>query len=201
MLQSSDVIIWDNDGTILGAAQDQTMPFQKKILMPRVEEVMMFHKGLNIICSGCKTEFSETVNFDPYRIINKLKTLMWYLPIQIAVFSPKIGGVECYALVYNQAGGSLEVVELHSIARYAEWVGRFKKPDIGMFVVIRDLLYERYNLEFQHHRSVMIGDSWQDEKAALDFGLPFVEAKHVHENTVSLSTLDKQHFFYNLTRG
>ncbi|MGN6670741.1 MAG: hypothetical protein ACTHJ4_04310 [Candidatus Nucleicultricaceae bacterium] len=171
---------------------------KEKVIMPHIEEVMLSHKGVNVICSGCKTEFSETFNFDPQRVINKFKMLMWRLPIQMAVFSPKIGGVECYAVVSNYVLGVFEVVEIHNDPRYKEWVGRFKKPDVGMFVVIRDLVREYRGIDVIAENTLMVGDSWQDEKAALDFGLPFLNAKHVHTNTVRDSSLDKKHFFHKI---
>lgn len=192
-----DLIVWDNDGTILGAVENGHAR-REKVIMPRIEEVMLGHKGLNIICSGCKTEFSETFNFDPVRVINKFKTLMWRLPIEMAVFSPKIGGVECYVVINNDALRMVEVIEVHNDPRYKDWIGRFKKPDVGMFVVIRDLLEERLGARIIAQNALMIGDSWQDERAALDFGIPFLNATHVHANTVLHSALDKDHFFYKI---
>ncbi len=59
---------------------------------------------------------------------------MEQLPINAAAFSPSIGGVACYVVI-KKLDGNILIKKAHEDIRYAEYVGKFKKPDIGMFVV------------------------------------------------------------------
>lgn len=67
------------------------------------------------------------------------------LPIQATAFSTKICGISCYVLV-KQPGESTEIFEAHQVPRYKNFIGEFKKPRIGMFVVIRDT--HKKNLDY-----------------------------------------------------
>lgn len=98
---------------------------------------------------------------------------MLELPIQIAVFSPKIGGIECYAIL--KADDNFHVIAAHLLPQYSQYIGEFKKPGIGMLVVIADILSD-----FKLAEMVFIGDSWYDKKAAHSFGIPFIEVKTIH---------------------
>lgn len=171
------VIVWDNNGTIMGSV-DPNDPTRK--IMPNVKRVMGTEGAFNIICSGCKTAESELQDFDSELIIAKFTSLMNELPLEAAVFSPARGGAECWVLIKRDIN-NLEVRKAHEDPRYAQLVGQFKKPGTGMFVVIRDLVAELTSVEMNGENSTMIGDSWHDMVAAYDVGLPFVHAKAIHD--------------------
>lgn len=175
----NSVIIWDNDGTVMGSANPNDTSSNAKVILPNVEKVMA-NAMLNIICSGCKTPESELQHFDPEKVTARLATLMEQLPVTAATFSPAIGGTQCYVVIKKSSG--FEVRKAHEDLRYLHLVGQFKKPGAGMLVVIQDLLHE-----FGHHNNptVMIGDTWHDEHAARAMGISFIPAQKIHE-TVEL---------------
>lgn len=171
------ILIWDNDGTIMGS-QDPNDP--NKVILPHVQATMSHPHTLNIICSGCKTPTSELQNFNPTQIVQRLTSLMTTLPITAATFSPTIGGVECFVLI-KEEDGSFTVHKAHEEERYKQLVGSFKKPGTGMLLVIKDLLQEKFGLSINASTTRMIGDTWHDKEAATAVGIPFVDAKAIHE--------------------
>lgn len=177
VLRKTHILLWDSDGTIMGA-KDPNDP--TKIILPGVREVMG-QATLNCIISGFKSSESEKQNFDPEMVIARFKDLMGKLPVSLALFSPAIGGIACYALI-KKTSGELVVKKMHEDARYQPYIGDFKKPGIGMFVAARDLIREEFGLEVDAKTATMIGDTWHDEAAALAFGIPFVHADVVHKN-------------------
>lgn len=174
---NKDVIIWDNDGTIMGSKNPND---PTKVILPNIHNVMTNNKAIHIICSGCKTPESELQNFDPESVIKRFLVLMDQLPIQVAVFSPAIGGVECYILIKKHSDAKIIIRKAHEEARYKHLIGQFKKPGIGMLVVIQDLLKEEFNTTMKKTNSVMIGDTWHDEQASNGIDIPFIDAKHIH---------------------
>jgi histidinol phosphatase-like enzyme len=172
------IIIWDNDGTIMGSKDPHDTTSAAKVILPNVATTMRQKNTLNIICSGMKTPESESQNFDPEKIIAKFTTLMLELPISIAVFSPAIGGTQCWALI-KEADNQITIFKAHEDERYRHLIGTFKKPDIGMLVVIKELLREK-GIVCDGTNTVFIGDAWQDMKAAHGAQLPFLHAKHIH---------------------
>jgi len=90
------VIIWDNDGTIMGSKDPRDTFNSAKVLLPNVEAVMRQDNHFNVICSGMRTSESELQNFDPESIVAKFKKLMFELPVSIATFSPVMGGTQCW---------------------------------------------------------------------------------------------------------
>lgn len=170
------VIIWDHDGTIVGSV-DPNDPTRR--IMPNVAKVMNSKDTFNIICSGCKTASSELQDFDPDLIIAHFTQLMNQLSLHAAVFSPARGGTECWVMIKRE-DNNIEVRKAHEDPQYSPFIGQFKKPGIGMFVVIRDLLEELHSLKMSAENSVMIGDAWHDMVATYDVGLPFIHAKSIH---------------------
>ena len=134
----------------------------------------------NFIISGFKSLESEAQNFDPEKVIAKFKELMTQLPINAAAFSPSIGGVACYVVI-KKLDGNLFIKKAHEDPRYVEYIGKFKKPDICMFVVIRDIALEEYAEILDKNSAIMIGDTWHDKVAAESFGIDFVKASVIHE--------------------
>lgn len=175
------IIIWDNDGTIMGSKNPNDTTNAAKVLLPNVEEVMLQPGTFNIICSGCKTPESEMQNFDPEKIIEKFKRAMATLPVNIAAFSPAIGGVQCYVILKKLNDHAIEVRKAHEDSRYGHLIGQFKKPGVGMLVVIQDMIKE-LNIENDSTQTMMIGDTWHDEKAATACGITFVDASKIHTN-------------------
>lgn len=173
MIITMNIIIWDNDGTVQGA---RTPNDPNKMILPNVEKTMRAPHTFNVICSGCKTEESEKQNFDPKKVIKNMKSLMQKLPINIVTFSPAIGGVECYVLIKKEE--EITVYKAHEDNRYKRFIGQFKKPDVGMFYVIKDVLHEEFNLDISS--ATMIGDTWHDQHAAKAFGIDFKPAKEIH---------------------
>ena len=51
-----------------------------------------------------------------------------------------------------------------------------------MFVVMRDIAKEEFGQVNDKDTSIMIGDTWHDEEAAKKFGVPFLEARAVHQS-------------------
>jgi hypothetical protein len=169
------IIIWDNDGTILGSKHPNDV---ERVLLPNVSQVM--HGAvLNVICSGTKTSVTELQNWDPKKIIQQFSVLMETLPISLATFSPAIGGVECWIMI-KHASGEIEIRKAHEDPRYQHLIGYFKKPGVGMFVVIQDLVAELYNQTIDRNTTVFVGDMLPDQQAAENFGIPFIEAHKIH---------------------
>lgn len=170
------ILLWDNDGTVTGSVSPND---PSKIILPGVETAMR-RSTFNGIISGFASPESEAQNFDPDRVAARFKDLMSVLPVRVAIFSPTIGGVECYAVV-KKPDRSIVVRKAHEDERYKQYIGEFKKPGIGMFVVMRDIAQEVFGIVIDAASSVMIGDTWHDQAAATRFGIPFVDACLVHQ--------------------
>jgi len=135
----------------------------------------------NFIISGFKSPESEAQNFDPDKVVAKFIALMTKLPINAAAFSPTIEGVACYVVI-KKTDGSVVIKKAHEDLRYKDHIGHFKKPGIGMFVVMKDVALEEFGQTIDAESSRMIGDTWHDEAAATAFGIPFMDAKTVHQS-------------------
>jgi hypothetical protein len=83
---------------------------------------------------------------------------MEQLPINAAAFSPSIGGVACYVVI-KKLDGNIFIKKAHEDPRYAEYIGKFKKPDIDMFIVMRDIALAEYGQVIDKDSSIMIGDT------------------------------------------
>ena len=188
-----EVIIWDNDGTITGSKNPNDKSDKAKVILPNIEHMMAKSKAINIICSGCKTPESELQNFDPETIIKKFTKLMDQLPIQVAVFSPAIGGIECYIIIKKHANNEIIIRKAHEEARYKHLIGQFKKPCLGMLFVIKDLLKEEFGFTIQSTNTVLIGDTWHDEHAASGMNIQFLDATKIH-NMTSLKISYKKNY-------
>lgn len=173
------IVIWDNDGTIMGSRDPNDTADHAKVILPGVE-TMMNASQFNCVISGLKSPESEAQNFDPDKITEKFINLMEKLPIKAVAFSPMIGGIACYVVI-KRPDASITIKKAHEEQRYQRYIGEFKKPGIGMFVVMRDIALEEFGLIIDADTSLMIGDMWHDEAAATDFGIPFVHAHKVHE--------------------
>jgi hypothetical protein len=182
------IIIWDNDGTVTGSINPND---PTRVILPHVPEVMAASK-LNIICSGIKTPESESQNWDPDWIIARFTMMMATLPISMVTFSPAIGGIECWVMI-KRSDTTIEIRKAHEDPRYAHYIGQFKKPDIGMLVVIRDIVSELFSDNVDADTAIFIGDSIQDQQAAETFGIPFVDASVVHNGSYMPATLTKEH--------
>lgn len=177
LLQSKSVIIWDNDGTIMGT-KDLNDRSHERIILPNVQEIINTVPAVHIICSGFKSAETEKRNYDTQGVIKRFRQLMEKLPISAAVFSPAIGGVECWVILKND-NGNIEITKAHEDARYASFIGHFKKPDIGMFVVIKDLV-EKLGVNADKNDFIMIGDTLQDKEFAKNAGIDFIDAAVIH---------------------
>jgi histidinol phosphatase-like enzyme len=177
---NKEIIIWDNDGTITGSQNPHDTTDKAKVILPNVKQVMNASKAVHIICSGCKTPESELQNFDPENVIKRFKALMEQLPVQVAVFSPAIGGTECYVVIKKTDSDDIIVHKAHEDIRYRHLIGQFKKPGVGMLVVIRDILDTEFGITMNADSAIMIGDTWHDEYAASAMGIQFVDASRIH---------------------
>jgi len=178
MSMQQQIIIWDNDGTILGSKNPNDVNFTARVLLPNVPHVM-HSAALNIICSGTKIAATELHNWDPEGIIKQFSILMETLPISLATFSPAIGGVECWVMI-KRATGEIEIRKAHEDPRYQHLIGHFKKPGIGMLLVIQDVVTELYNQTIDATTAIFVGDMLPDQQAAESFGIPFIEAHKIH---------------------
>jgi hypothetical protein len=173
------IIIWDNNGTIVGAKDPNDTTNAAKVILPGVEFLMNQDNTINMVCSGGKRSEGELHNFDPEKIVAHFEALMEKLPITAAVFSPDSEGNECWVMVKDSCCGGVDVIKAHEDLRYEDYIGKFKKPDLGMFVVIKDML-EELELVMSEKNTVMIGDSWHDEVAAQGVGIGFIHANVIH---------------------
>jgi hypothetical protein len=180
---SHEILIWDNDGTITGAKNPNDQSDKAKIILPNVKATME-KASYNFIISGFKSLESEAQDFDPEKVKDNFNKLMENLPINAAAFSPSIGGVACYVLI-KKLDGNMAFKKAHEEARYEQFIGQFKKPGIGMFMVIKDIAWEEFGQRIEAGNTMMIGDTWHDEKAAQDFGIPFLAAENVHQEAFS----------------
>ena len=172
------IMIWDNNGTIIGSKDPHDMNFAAKVILPNVPQVMQ-GASLNIICSGTKTAETEARYWDPHATIEHFTVLMEKLPISAATFSPAIGGVECWVMI-KHATGTMEIRKAHEDVRYQHFIGHFKKPGIGMLVVIEDLVAELFNQTVDATTTIFVGDMLPDQQVAESFGIPFIEAQKIH---------------------
>ena len=62
-----NIIIWDNNGTIMGSKNPNDTTHSAKIILPNIEKIMRKNKTTNIICSGCKTYESDSNILSCYR--------------------------------------------------------------------------------------------------------------------------------------
>lgn len=175
------ILIWDNDGTVTGSKDPNDPSPAAKVILPGVKEAME-KADFNFVISGFKSPESEVQNFNPEKIADKFISLMKDLPVQAAVFSPAIGGVACYA-VLKRVDNTILIKKSHEDPRYKCYIGKFKKPEIGMFVVLKDIAFEEYGQIIDQKTSLMIGDTWHDEAAAKSFGIPFLDANVVHKKS------------------
>lgn len=179
------IVFWDHDGTIVESRNPNDSPQQLRKIMPGIKAAMQAEQK-NIIISGFASPESESQDFDPVKIIGNFQSLMKRLPIDMAIFSPKRGGMECYVVIKN--GKGFKVIEAHQNSKYKEYIGKFKKPEIGMLIVASDLLVEYLDLEALKDDMVMIGDTWHDQAAAQKFGIKFISADIVHQGDVTVKT-------------
>jgi hypothetical protein len=173
------ILIWDNDGTVTGSTNPNDNSINAKVILPNVEKTMRT-ADFNFIISGFKSPESEMQNFDPEKVTATFVNLMGKLPINAAAFSPSIGGIACYVVI-KRLDQSILIKKAHEDPRYQEFIGQFKKPGIGMFVVIKDIAQEEFAQIIDPNNSVMIGDTWHDEAAAKGFGITFIDVKIVHQ--------------------
>lgn len=178
MILKQKILIWDNDGTVTGSKNPNNSASKAKVILPGVAQTMA-KADFNCIISGFKSPESEAQNFDPDKVAAKFIDLMSKLPIKAAAFSPSIGGVACFVVI-KKPDDSIVIKKAHEDPRYEKHIGEFKKPGIGMFVVMRDLVREEFGHAINEHTSIMIGDTWHDEAAATSFGIPFMAANMVH---------------------
>lgn len=171
------ILLWDNNGTIMGAKNPDDDTCSAKVIMPGVKEAMQ-NAEFNFIISGFKSPESEAQNFDPEKVAARFTDLMAQLPIDAVAFSPMIGGVACYALIKKD--NNIIAYKAHEDPRYKKYIGEFKKPGIGMFVVMKDIALEEFGQIINDSNSVMIGDTWHDEVAAKAFGIEFIDAQIIH---------------------
>ena len=175
-----NILFWDNDGTIV-KSRNPNDNSNSRTIFPGIS-LKMEKAEFNCIISGFKSPESESRNFDPEKIIDQFTQLMKKLPITAVAFSPKIGGVACYIII--KKGEKIIIKKAHQDPRYAHLIGRFKKPDIGMFVVMQDILLNEFGININKENTAMIGDTWHDKAASEKFGIKFIEAKTIH-NTYS----------------
>lgn len=175
------ILLWDNDGTILGSNNPNDKSLKSKVILPGVEDVMHQAK-FNFVISGFKSLESEAQNFDPEKNIDRFIELMNKLSISAVAFSPSIGGIHCYVVIKKD--NKIIIKKAHEDIRYKQYIGKFKKPDIGMFVVMVDIALEEFNQVIDKDNTIMIGDTWHDQKAAKDFGIPFIDAQIIQEYKV-----------------
>lgn len=166
------IIIWDLEGTIQGLVGT---PDAHRIL-PGVEHLMLQQNTVNVVCSGSITDEQHG---NAEQTVEKFRFLMEQLPIKVVLFSPAAGGTECWAVVKDSCCGNIDIRKAHEELRYSEYVGRFKKPDIGMLAVLKDLLAELEIMQAED-MMLMIGDTWHDQKAADFLDLPFIPAAYIH---------------------
>lgn len=175
------VLLWDNNGTISSGKDPNDSGWK---IYPNVKKFMT-QADYNIIISGCRTPDSEKQDFDPEKVVAQFSELMAELPIRAALFSPFIGGVGCFILLKEENGG-MKLIKAHEDPRYRDFIGKFKKPDIGMFKVAEDLIRTEFHISISPDNCCMIGDTWHDEQAAEDFGVSFKEAHKVHASEKAL---------------
>lgn len=138
----------------------------------------MSNAQFNFVISGFKSQESESQNFDPEEITTKFIDLMSKLPINAVAFSPIIGGTACYLII--KKNHQIIIKKAHENPNYHQYIGKFKKPDIGMFVVMKDAALEEFGQIIEKQNTIMIGDTWHDEVAAKTFGIPFINAEIIH---------------------
>lgn len=172
------ILFWDNDGTITGAKNPDDTKGRTKGILPGVEATM---KGaqLNIVISGTRTAESNQKDWDVDRVTQMFMDLMRVLPIHMVAFSPLKGGTACYVLI-KKPDGAIVMKKAHEEERYQKYQGHFKKPDIGMLVVLKDTAAEEFCVSITPTNSLLIGDMDQDKEAAHAFGIPFVDAQMIH---------------------
>ena len=70
-MSMKQILLWDNDGTIIGSNDPNDKTSQAKIILPGVEEAMQ-NSEFNFVISGFKSPESQAQNFDPEKVIDRL---------------------------------------------------------------------------------------------------------------------------------
>jgi len=174
------IIFWDNDGTVSGSV-DPNDASGAKVILPGVVDAMQM-ADFNLIISGVKTD--NEIDFDGDLLVEKFADMMQKMPIAAAAFSPRAHGAECWVVLF--VDGALQTIKAHEDDRYKEYINSFKKPGIGMFVVLSDIVEEFFSRKVGPENSVMIGDLPQDMEGAVAFGIPFVPADFIHRSAKRL---------------
>lgn len=170
------IILWDHDGTITSSKNPNNKTSSRTIL-PGVKKTMD-KAAFNFIISGFRSPESELQNFDPDLVTAKFINLMNILPIQAVAFSPAIGGIECHTILKTTSG--ILIKKAHEEAKYKDYIGKFKKPDIGMLVVMKGIAEKEFHQIIHNKNTIMIGDTWHDKESAHTFGIPFMHAQEIH---------------------
>lgn len=169
------VLVWDSDGTVVGPKNPHDQNDHTKIILPGIETAM--HQAhFNCMISGTKTPTSQ--DYNPEVLIPGFKDIMEKLPVSAIAFSATKEGLDCYVLV-KKPNTPLEIRKIHEDPRYQKYRGTFKKPDVGMFIVLRDIAQE-FGYPLNATTSLMIGDTKYDEEGAKNFGISFLYAQEIH---------------------
>lgn len=171
------VLFWDNHGTIVEAKDPAHVTTATEKILPGVKTTME-KTPYNFLISGCKNEATDAPGCDAATGIERITALMNTLPLQAAAFSPSPDGTECYVIIKQD--NQITVKKAHEEKRYKKYIGHFKKPDIGMLAVMKDIAREEFDLEITEMGCALVGDSISDQKAAEKFGIPFITAEIIH---------------------
>ena len=174
------IIFWDNYGTIVGSSHPLDNNVNDVEILPGVAEAMQKAEA-NIIVSGFKSPESEAQDYDPDALLVKFQSLMTKLPIDMVAFAPMRRGVACYVIIKGEGGN--KIIKAHEDAVYKQYIGRFKKPDTGMFHVVHNMLEHELGRNISTNEMMMIGDTSHDQEAASKFGINFTSSSAVHDGS------------------
>ena len=125
----------------------------------------------NCVISGFKSLESEIQDFDPEKIALRFKDLMKILHRGCCPAIPSLK-------IHKETFISRNPTKMYG---YQKFIGHFKKPNIGMFLVIKDIVQEMYGQSINTQTKLMLGDTVHDEQAAQNFGLSFLKAHFIHQ--------------------
>ena len=173
-------VFWDNDKTIKDSSNPHDgsgINIYPNIIgtMKRISE----NGGSNVIITGGKDPYSESVYFEPQLVLESMTVLLKQLKfIDFVLFPPAPKGVECWGIFPK--GDEYVLETFHDKEEYLNLVGEFKKPDTGMLQIAYDILEAR-GCAISKSNTVYIGDLDTDRQAAEKFGIDFIEASDIHE--------------------
>lgn len=168
------ILIWD---TVTAKNKSNYNFYLSENLFTHDNVKAMKKAKLNFIVVGEKTPITNEQNFNPERLAITFINLIRNFPINGVVFSPDMKGLTCFAII-KRPDEVLDIRKLHEEISFKKYIGKFKKPDLGMLIALKALTKKEFKVDIDQNSAVIIINSWHDKAAAEEFNIPFIRFKY-----------------------